>query len=64
MRVILRQRVGQPGGGGIRLFGLSRIDDRHEQVAELGNSLLSLSACCRHGRLLENMRSVSVVTSR
>ena len=42
MRVILRQRIGQRGGGGIRLFRLARIDDRHEQVSELGELLVQL----------------------
>jgi hypothetical protein len=64
MRVILGQRGRQRGGGGIRLFRLARVDHCHQQVAELGKALLSSSACCRHGRLLENIRSVSVVTSR
>jgi hypothetical protein len=40
MHVILGQRIGQPGGSGIRLFRLARIDDRHQQVVELGELLV------------------------
>ena len=42
MRVILRQRVGQRGGGGIRLLRLARIDDRHQQIVELRELLVEL----------------------
>ena len=33
MRVILGQRVGQRGGGGIGLLRLLRVDHRDQQVA-------------------------------
>ena len=42
MRVILRQCIGQPGGGGIRLLRLARIDDRYQQIVELREVLVQL----------------------
>ena len=42
MRVILRQRVGQRGGGGVRLLRLARVDHRDQQVVELREILVEL----------------------
>ena len=42
MRVILRQRIGQRGGGGIRLLGFLGVDHGDQEVVELREVLVQL----------------------